>query len=294
MPDFDFGPADRRACERLVYAGRIASASDAGGTHRVRRHGEGSEFLDYRAYVPGDDVRRIDWTVFARLRHPYVRVLQHETTLHVHLLVDVSRSMAAGEPISKAATACRLACLLGYVALAGGDRVSVATYTDRLGMMVNGLRGRAALGRLIATLRAAPLGGPTDLAVATAEFCRRSPRRGLVVLLSDFHSRAGYADALRRLLAQRFRLLAVQVLAPVDWGADLQGTLQLRDSESGELTEIVVTPRALEEYQRRVRHHAESLQRFCHQRQQYSLYAATGDSPSAVVARALRRKGLLR
>ena len=78
------------------------------GGHRIRRSGEGADFLDYRRYVIGDDVRRIDWTVFARLRQPYIRIMQHETVLHVNLLVDVSRSMAAGEGQTKAALACRV------------------------------------------------------------------------------------------------------------------------------------------------------------------------------------------
>lgn len=102
MPAFSFGDRELGSCQRLVYASRIATASDASGGHRVRRTGEGVDFLDYRRYSVGDDVRRIDWTVFARFRQPFIRVMQHETVLHVNLLVDVSRSMDVGAPRSNA------------------------------------------------------------------------------------------------------------------------------------------------------------------------------------------------
>lgn len=293
MPDFDFDSRDLHACERLAYAGRIASASDASGQHRIQRHGEGTEFLDYRPYTPGDDVRRIDWTVFARLHHPYVRVLQHETTLYANLLVDVSQSMAAGAP-TKAATACRLACMLGYVALGAGDRVSVATFADQLGPITSGLRGQPAVSRLVKALRVAPLGGQTDLLAATRDFARRSRKRGLAIVISDFLGPAGFEEPLRQLLAHRFRVLALQVLSPEDWGAHLKGKLRLRDSETHRTADVTISPRRLAEYQRTLRHRVERLQRFCLQRNQFALYAATTDATSRIVARGLRERGLLR
>jgi uncharacterized protein (DUF58 family) len=294
MPEFAFGDREIGTCQRLVYTSRIATASDASGGHRIRRSGEGADFLDYRRYVVGDDVRRIDWTVFARLRQPYIRILQHETVLHVNLLVDVSRSMGAGAPQSKAALACRVACALAYVALTNGDRVSVATFADNLGPALPNLRGRAALRRIVALLRAAPLGGTTDLFATVNSFCERTRHRGLVVILSDFLAPTGYQEPVRRLLAKRFRVLALQILDRLDWGAGLQGPLRLRDSETRRTTDLTASQRTLGEYRRRLRDHAERLDAFCTHQGQFYLYASTRDDYAQLVARGLRERGLLR
>lgn len=294
MPEFAFGDREIGTCQRLVYTSRIATASDASGGHRIRRSGEGVDFLDYRRYVVGDDVRRIDWTVFARLRQPHIRILQHETMLHVNLLVDVSRSMAAGSPQSKAALACRLACALAYVALTNGDRVTVATFSDGLGQMLANLRGRAALKRIVESLRSAPLGGETNLPAAVNTFCERARHRGLVVVLSDFLAPIGYQEPLRRLLGTRFRVFAIQVLDRLDWGEGIRGPLRLRDSETGRTVDVLASERHLDEYRRRLRAHAERLDAFCTHQGQFYLYASTHDDYAQLVARGLRERGLLR
>ena len=321
MPEFTFGDRELGSCQRLVYASRIATASDASGGHRVRRTGEGVDFLDYRRYVAGDDVRRIDWTVFARFRQPFIRVLQHETVLHVNLLVDTSRSMDVGEtalehaqssafrnqrasstersagagaPRTKAALACQVACALAYVALSNGDRVTAATYADQLGPIVSGLRGRRALPRVVGLLRETPIGGRTNLSAAVRAFTERVPHRGLVVILSDFLDPAGYQEPLRRLLALNFRVLAVQILDRLDWGEGLGGTIRLRDSEDRRFADLHVTESMLDEYRRRLRAHAERIDAYCTRRGQYYLYADALDPFAKVVARGLRERGLLR
>jgi uncharacterized protein (DUF58 family) len=294
MPEFAFGDREIGTCQRLVYTSRIATASDASGGHRIRRSGEGADFLDYRRYVVGDDVRRIDWTVFARLRQPYIRILQHETVLHVNLLVDVSRSMAAGSPQSKAALACRLACALTYVALTNGDRVTVATFSDRLGHMLANLRGRAALKRIVTLLRSVPLRGTTDLPASVDTFCERAKHRGLVIILSDFLAPGGYQEPIRRLLAKRFRVFAIQIFDQLDWGEGVRGPLRLRDSETRRTTDVLASDRYLNEYRRRLREHAERLDAFCTHRGQFYLYASTRDDYAQLVTRGLRERGLLR
>jgi len=294
MPEFTFGDRELNVCQRLVYASRIATASDASGGHRVRRTGEGVDFLDYRRYVAGEDVRRIDWTVFARLRQPYVRILQHETVLQVNLLVDVSRSMAAGAPVSKAALACQIACALAFVALSNGDLVSVATFAGKLGSMQTGFRGRGSLRRIVSLLQNAPVKGRTDLPASAREFAERSKHRGLTVLLSDFLSPKDYQAPIRRLLSLGFRVLAIQILDQADWGAGLTGRIRLRDSETRRHADLLITARNLDEYRRRLREHAERLNAYCTRRNQYYLYADTQAPFAQIVARGLRERGLMR
>src|SRR5262245_63381361 len=123
---------EARQLDRLGVATPIgALAASASGAHRARARGYGLEFHDYRAYQPGDELRSIDWTIDARLRQLVVRVFQTAGQLRLHLLVDVSRSMIAGEP-SKLACARKLAAALCYAAVVKRDAVGVATFDDAI------------------------------------------------------------------------------------------------------------------------------------------------------------------
>jgi len=294
VPDFAFDSTDLALCQRLAYTMRTATAQDASGTHRTRRIGEGTDFLDFRPYTPGDDVRRIDWTVFARVRQPYVRVLQHETVLFLNFLIDVSRSMAAGHAQSKAALACRLACALAYVGLHKGDRVSVGAFSDGWTALARDLRGPAALPKLVDALRRTPLGGGTDLEAAMRTFRAQTRHRGLAVLISDFLSPIGCQEPVRGLLADGFRVLVIQVLDAVDWGEGLTGFVRLRDSETDHSTDVEVTSREIDDYRGRLRAHVERMEAFCRQRGQAYLLASTRDDWGVAVARVLRERAVFR
>lgn len=294
MPDFAFDSTDLAVCQRLAYTMRTATAQDASGMHRTRRTGEGTDFLDFRPYTPGDDVRRIDWTVFARVRQPYVRVLQQETVLFVNFLIDVSRSMAAGQAQSKAALACRLACALAYIGLHKGDRVSAGAFSDRWTALARDLRGPAALPTLVDALRRTPLGRGTDLEAATRTFRAQARHRGLAVLISDFLSPIGCQEPVRGLMADGFRVLVIQVLDAVDWGQGLTGFVRLRDSETDYSTDVEVTSQEIDDYRDRLRGHVERMEAFCRQRGQAYLLASTRDDWGVAVARALRERGIFR
>ena len=113
-----------RKLERLALLSRRAMAGHYQGERRSPKRGQSVEFADFRPYTPGDDFRRIDWNAYARLERFFIKLFVEEEDLTVHLLVDASRSMDWGEP-NKLWYAARAAGALGYVALAGLDRVTV-------------------------------------------------------------------------------------------------------------------------------------------------------------------------
>jgi uncharacterized protein (DUF58 family) len=294
VPDFDFDGNDLARLAALTWSPALATRAALAGTHRVRRAGQGSDFLDYRSYAPGDDVRRIDWAVYARLRQPFIRVLEHEDTLFVSLLVDVSRSMDAGAPRSKAALACQLASGLAYIALAAGDHVTAATFSAGLAPPLRNLRGKGMMPRLMAALRAAPTGGTADLPEVTRAFCRDVRHRGLVVILSDFLGVGDVEESLTMLVARRFRVLLVQILDPIDRGEGLRGPIRLRDSETGRTLDMIASEEQIALYQARLAEYCDNLHAMCVRRGQHYLPADTSDSWLGLLATELREQRLLR
>lgn len=294
MPEFPFGEEELRVCERLAYTLRTANAHDAAGKHRTNRPGEGFDFLDFRPYVPGDDVRRIDWTVYARLHQPYIRQLQHETLLYVHILVDVSSSMTAADTTRKMTTACQIASGLGFVALRAGDQVSLGAFSDDLKMLSRGRRGPAAFPGMLSGLRAVETGGKTGLAKVSRSFRGQRLPAGLVIVISDFLCPDELEGATRGFCAGRSRLLAVQVLDEVDWGNNLSGPLKLRDAETGQVLEVFVTDRELAAYQQRLRGYVETVARHLRRSGQGLVQVRTDEPWSVVAARSIREKSIFR
>jgi uncharacterized protein (DUF58 family) len=278
-----------------MFVARGAEADASSGAHRTRRAGEGTDFLDYRAYVPGDDLRRVDWMVYGRLRQLFVRLHESPRQLSVTVLVDSSRSMGFGEPI-KLLHAQRLACALGFVALRGGDRVYAASFADALQSPPAGpFVGRRGLPGLVRVLQRLQPAGSSNLLGAVQQFrSTGSPRRGLVIVLSDFLNVGDAERALTNLLGAGARLLAVQVLDPLDRGAGLSGTVRLRDSESGRMVDVRVDRSVLADYREQFERQRGQLESFCWRQGQHYLLAETGSNYLELVCNALRSGGVLR
>ena len=120
---------------RKVLAGKLA------GERRSKKKGQSVEFADYRVYVPGDDLRFIDWNLYARLEKLFLRLFVEEEDLSLWLLLDTSASMGYGQP-DKMLYAKRLAAALGYIGLVNYNRVSVVTFRSGLEAQMTNLRGR--------------------------------------------------------------------------------------------------------------------------------------------------------
>ncbi|MEM7605381.1 MAG: DUF58 domain-containing protein [Myxococcota bacterium] len=231
--------------------------------HRSRRRGSSVEFADHRAYVPGDDLRRIDWNAYARLEELVLRLHVAEDELRLYVLIDASASMAFGDP-TKLELAQRLAAGLSYVALHGGDRVAVHV------LGVEGserARGRQGVPRVLRAIERMTAGGPTALMESVERFLRQKARPGLVVLLSDwmdFQGQGEYASgdaravapglqAVDRLLGARFEVATFHLLARSELEPDLEGTQRVVDVESGEAVDVHVDDALLREYDTRLR-----------------------------------------
>src|SRR6185437_13372982 len=233
------------------------------GEHRSRRHATSTEFADFRKYVPGDDFRRIDWNAFARLDGLFMKQTEAKEDVTVHLLVDCSQSMNWGEP-NKLGFARRLAAAIGFLALARFDAVTAVCFSDTLYERLPRVRGRGQIMRLLSYLDRAPIGGVTRLQRAMDEYCAGPVRGGIAFLISDLLSDDDWEAGVVRLLREGMDVVVVQVLAPQELRPTVDGDLELFDSETGDVVEIVVGAEARQSYERRVQDWCASVAQFCH------------------------------
>jgi uncharacterized protein (DUF58 family) len=214
-----------------VRARRRATGVMAGGYLSVFR-GAGLEFESVREYEPGDDPRRVDWNVTARVGRPFVKTYVDERDLTVLFLVDLSASMQAGYGVLSARqTAARVVASLALSAVQHGDRVGLVAFSDRVDAYVAPRKGRPHALRLVRDCLALPAGGTkTDMKPALQLAVRALRRHAVVFLLSDFLGE-GWQKPLGA-CARRHDVVAVRLLAP-ELEAPRRGLLHLADPESG-------------------------------------------------------------
>lgn len=231
-----------RKVRRLeIRSRRLVEDVFAGSSESVFK-GRGVEFEEVRPYVPGDEVRDIDWNVTARLGQPFVKRFVEERELTVLLAVDVSESMRFGTRAqAKRELAAELAAVLGFAATRNNDRVGLLLAAGEVEHFVRPARGRTHLLRLLRDLLAVePATRHTQLGAAARFAARALHRRSLVFWLSDFEDRLDHRDW--RVLARRHEVTAMLLRDPRDEQLPNVGWVELEDLESGR-RELVDTGR---------------------------------------------------
>ena len=274
--------------ERLHLLSRRTFGGQNRAERRSHKLGSSLEFADYRPYVPGDDLRSIDWNIYGRSDKLFLKLFEEEEDLHIYLLVDTSASMrwtardartdAALRP-SKLDFARRLAGTLAYIGLANLDRVNIHYFSEGLGEDLGTGRGKSHFHQVLAFLERLPeAAGQTNLARSLRAFGQRTKRRGLVLVLSDFFDPGGYEEALNFLLYQRFEIQLIQLLDPAELDPRLRGDLRLTDSETGAVYEVTANESLVRAYAREIGAFLTGLETFC-QRRQIGYRRATTDAP---------------
>ena len=204
----------------------------SGEYHSVFK-GRGMEFAEVREYLPGDDVRRIDWNVTARYGHPYVKVFDEERELSVLLMVDASASGDFGTADRmKGEVGVEMCALLAFSAINNNDRVGLIVFTDEVEKFLPPKKGRKHVLRVIRELYYfKPKGRATNIAAALDYLNRVTIRRSVVFLFSDFLD-AGYEAALK-VANRRHDLVAVTIADPRELALPDIGIVELDDAETG-------------------------------------------------------------
>ncbi|MBX3372477.1 MAG: DUF58 domain-containing protein [Phycisphaeraceae bacterium] len=275
---------------RKIFAGKLQ------GERRSRRRGISVEFADYRHYTHGDDLRFIDWNVYARLDRLFLKMFQEEEDLSLVLAVDASASMHWGNP-SKFDFARRLAMALGYIGLVNLNRVSAWAFGGGQVRPLPALRGRRRTRELGAWLLGLEPSGPADFTEAMRSIALKRQGRGVMVILSDFLFKEGYEKGLRYLAGGGFDTFCIQVLSPeeLDPGRHgLTGDLRLTDLEDGSVTEVTVTAALLRRYRENLDAWCARLREYCVRRGMMLVTADTRTNLDTLLMEHLRRRGLLK
>src|SRR5262245_29889474 len=289
-------PRDREFLTRLQRLEIVSKKSFVGktkGERLSRRQGQSVEFADFRSYAVGDDLRFLDWNLFARLDRLFLRLFLEEEDLHVYLLIDNSLSMEFGSP-TKLHYAKQVAAALGFIGLSNMDRVVAEAFNDRITSSTTPLRGRRSLWRLTSFLEGIDPAGPSDLTRALKAFSIKSSGKGVVVILSDFMDKGGYEDGLRYLIARNMDVYVVQILSAEEIDPPLTGDLKLTDSEDGDEAEVTVSAPLLKKYKETLAAYRGRLHDFCTRRGVNYLFTSNQVPFDRLVLGYLRQRGLLR
>ncbi len=211
------------------------------GEYESAFRGRGMEFEEVREYMPGDDIRDIDWNVTARMGHPYIKLYREERELTIMLLVDVSSSGLFGTVKQlKNELAAELASVLAFAAIKSNDKVGLVIFSDHVERYIPPKKGRSHVWRVIKeVLEHQPRSTGTDIGAALNYLNTVCRRRAVVFLISDFIAR-GYETALR-ITNKKHDVIAINITDPRERELPGVGMVALEDAETGETLLIDTT-----------------------------------------------------
>ena len=279
--------------ERLELVSRKIFRGRMKGERKSKRKGQSVEFADFRQYVAGDDLRFIDWNLFARLERLYLKLFLEEEDLHFYTLIDSSASMEFGEP-TKLQYAKQLAAALGFIGLCRADRVKIESLGTSARQPGPVLRGRSSLWRMMEYLEGIQPGENVPLTEGIRNFCLRNTGKGILVLITDLMDKAGYEQALRFLVTQQMDVYLLHVLSPEELNPEVKGDLKLIDVEDDDIAEITVSRPLLDRYKRTLAAFLDGARDFCNRRGMNYLMTSTETPVETLVSNYLRRRGLVR
>jgi uncharacterized protein (DUF58 family) len=257
-----FSPSFVKAIERFSIKIADSPRGANAGAHLSRSSGSSLEFRDFQPYSPGDDLRRIDWNIYGRSRHLFVRQFERPTAVPVYLLVDSSASMRLERP-SRYTTGARVAAAVAAAALSSQNPVQLMISQASVVARPRKIVGRLGMVHLLAELGGSrPAGG--TIARAIESFARSRPRRegGVLVVISDFFEDAGVEALIGALRLIPDRLVLLRITQPHDADPNFTGNLQLGDCESPAQLRIFADESARQRYRSAYANYFAALDRF--------------------------------
>jgi uncharacterized protein (DUF58 family) len=243
---------------RLIVEGYIA------GLHRSPYHGFSVEFAEYRPYMPGDNIKTVDWKVYGKTDRTYVKVFEEETNLIANILLDKSGSMGFPEGgVTKLAYGGMLAASLAYLMIRQQDAVGLCLFDETVREIVPHRSVRKQLFHMLHTLDGIAPGEKTSISPALHEMAERMSRRGLVVLISDLmDDPEKVLMGLKHFRHRKHEVIVFHVLDPREMDVDYREAVEFEDMETGR--KLRVEPAFLrEQFQRDVRAWTDKLERGC-------------------------------
>ena len=285
--------------ETLSIELRANLAGFFGGKHLVKTYGQTVEFADYREYMLGDDIRRIDWNLYSRFEKYFIKLFTDERQMHTQIFLDVSASMGKDQD-EKPAYAIAVAAALGYLSVHNMDKVSFKLVKgehaeDPFGTIV----GKRAFFNAISQLEKLDFDGDSDLKKAIINSPNPGNNDGLTVIISDFFTDSDWKSAIDFLCYKKRQVLLIQVVTPDEIDPAYTGRMHLIDSEAATIDDEVRNMRIkidrsnLYAYQMALNDQREELRSFCHSRGAEFITVCTDRPIEKVLFQELLKVGII-
>ncbi len=249
-----------RRIERLNLITRRIFHGSMKGERRSVNRGSSVEFADYRNYSVGDDFRRVDWNVYARLEKLFLKLFMEEEDLNVYILIDTSKSMDFGNP-AKLLFAKQVAAALSYIALSNMDRAGIASLNSGKVSILSPKRSKQSSHMIFNYLNSLNASGDTDLADSIRSFSLQTSIPGLAIVISDFFDES-YKQGISSLLSRKFDVVILHILDQNEVAPSFTGDLMMIDSETGSKREITITQSLLRRYRDRFNKFCADIEEF--------------------------------
>lgn len=260
------------------------------GEHLSGKGGSSTDFADYRDYAAGDDLRYVDWNIFARLRRPYIKQFQHEEEMHIVVLVDGSTSMMFEDKLLRAKQAAAAFSIMGLLNV---ERVSVYGINTTSGhpKMFPPCSGRTRIRPLLSFLEQLEGGGDVPIEKAIETMLRFHRGRGLAIIISDFMTFGDVSRPMNLLYSAGLEVWGLQVLSESEINPNVQGDLRFVDSETQETLDITNASELLNVYHDQRLWLQQALDSMCRSRQGRFLSINSNDPFQSVLFDQLCRQG---
>ncbi len=242
-----------------------------GGKHLVKTYGQTVEFADYREYMLGDDIRRIDWNLYSRFEKYFLKLFTDERQMHIQIFLDCSDSMGKFNP-EKMNYAVAAAAAMGFLGVHNMDKVSIHFMKGNKAENPYGtIIGKNAFFRVIGDMENIELCPDVDIDACVMSSPDTSNKNGLSIIVSDFMEGDNWKKAVDYLSYKQRQVLLMQVLSPDEIDPAYEGRCHLVDSETGDLSDarnikIKINKNALEAYRIAYEHFIANISDFCKKR----------------------------
>ncbi len=244
----------------LMVRKRVSSVY--AGSRRAVLQGKGIEIVGYREYMPGDDIRTIDWRVYGRTEKLYIRKFEEEKNVTTHILLDSSKSMDySSNGMTKFDYAAMLACGFGYLVTRENEKFAISTFGETIDITPP-KRGRGYLLHTIDRLNRMPLSGETKFDHCTQQYGKMIRSKSLVIVISDFLTDLDSIRAGLYRLAPN-DLIAISVFDPAEYDLTIAGDVKLHDMETNAVRKTYISPKMKEEYRKLLDDHFGGVRETC-------------------------------
>ena len=277
----------------LMISTRNLARGKDGGIRRSSAKGSSIEFSDYREYMAGDDFRHIDWNAYARFDRLFVKQFMEEKESMVTIFLDASKSMDYGMP-NKGALSKKLAAIFSYIALSSLDRVIVSTLSNKTQKRSQIFPGKQSFYESFNIIENIQFGGETFITQAIKSAQTLGQGGGISIVISDLFSKDDYREGIDFLLYKKQEVIILNVLAPQEITPDLNGSIELVDSEDDKRLNIIANAAIMREYRKNVESFFNENREYFHRRDIHYIPIISDMSLEKIVFHKLFKEGVLR